>query len=171
MDYDQFRRMLQVNKHRLDDELEIHADIQERIGHERARLEVFEAEKKNELALCEARLTEQFKEDDPKTTKDQIEAKVIRSRERKAAWEAYQTARVERLRWDSLYDAWKARDFAVRTLARLFGDQYFANDPVLVRERRRRDENLDEQRAQLRQASARASADSKPQESGRRRID
>ena len=167
-DYDNYRKMLIVNKHRLDDELEVHADILERIGNECVRLEARAIELKDALARKEAQLTEELREeDDRKVTKDQIEARVVRHRERISAFESHQMARVEHQRWERLYEAWKARDFAVRKLADLFGTHYFANDPVVNRERERRNNELDERRAELRRASAQASSDGT---SSRRRI-
>lgn len=161
-DYDQYRRMLLVNKHRLDDELEVHAEILERIGDECVRLEARSLQLKDDLARTEARLTEDYREDGSKITKDQVEAKVIRDRDRIRAFEAHQIARVEHQRWERLYEAWKARDYAVRKLADLFGNQYFANDPVVSRERKRRDEELDAGRAELRRSSARATTEEQP---------
>jgi hypothetical protein len=157
--YDDYRKMLPVQKHRLDDELETHADILERVGSECARLESRSRELKSEAERVEARAYLQLREDDVKRTADELRAKVATSRDVVRAQEAHEIARLEWQRWEKLYDAWKLRDFSVRALGKLFGDGYFANDPIVSRERGRRDADYLERRDKMRKASQEAGGD------------
>lgn len=137
---DTYRKMLRINKHRLDDELEIQAEMMMQIGDalETATSRMMEA--KDELARIEGRVGESLKEDDPKLSIPALEAKVKRAPERTRAWERYQAAMKERGQWDRLWDSWKERGQSIKTLGSLFGSQYFASDPIVQRERTRRKE-------------------------------
>ena len=54
MDLQQIRGLLRIVKHRLDDELEIHAELQDRIGQEVASLSAVAAAAKTALEAAEA---------------------------------------------------------------------------------------------------------------------
>lgn len=120
-----YRDRLRVNKHRLDDELEVQAETQERIADRLSEAEMTAARLKDELAKTEARLTEDYREE-VKSTKDTVEAKVRRHKDRVDAWERHQEAVGDAAKWGHLLDAWKGRGKDIQALARLFGDQYFA---------------------------------------------
>lgn len=120
-----FRSRLRINKHRLDDELEVQAECQERIASRVTALEARALELKEELAKVEARLTEDFHSEE-RGTKDAREAKVRRHPERVKAWERHQEALQAASQWAGLLDAWKAKGKDLQALARLFGDSYFS---------------------------------------------
>lgn len=131
-----YRNMLRVNKHRLDDEFEVHAQVMDDICEMLTKAEGREEHTKNELKLIEARLFQEFKDGaDTKVTDKEADAQVMRSRERKNAWEAAQTAATERKEWDRLLQTWKAKETALRGLAGLFTSQYFVLTAHQVRER------------------------------------
>jgi hypothetical protein len=133
-DLQSFRNMLRINKHRLDDELEIQAEILDRIAQNVVRLDARQAELKEELAKVEGRLTLECKEDNPKMTVDEIKATVGRDKERATSWKAYRTAIAEHAEWDALYKAWAMRGKDIDVLARLYGSQYWQMDSVTGRQ-------------------------------------
>lgn len=132
------RAALRVNKHRLDDELEVQAEIQEDIAQRVSALEAAVADAKDNLAKVEARLNEDFR-DGERITKDAVEAKVRRHPDRNRAWEAHQQALRDHREFSDLLDAWKARAKDIQSLAKLFGDQYWALTSVHGPEGRQRD--------------------------------
>lgn len=132
----EYRAMLRVNKHRLDDALETQASDQEAIAEQVGAMAARMIEAKEDLAKIEARLTEDFRAGE-RTTKEVVEAKVRRSPERERAWVRYQSAVSDHAKWDALLDAWKARGKDIHALGRLFGDQYFAMTSVSGAERQR----------------------------------
>jgi hypothetical protein len=133
--YDQYRTMLPVLKHRLDDELEIQAQIMEQISSETVRFNVRMLECKLALDKVEARLTAELKDDDPKMTVAVIDGKVKRDPEREAAWKAYINALGEHGRWVGLQEAWRAKGFSIKGLGDLYAAQYFQLSSHQVRDR------------------------------------
>lgn len=125
---DVFRNMLRINKHRLDDELEIQAELQERISAHTARLNSRMLECKKGLDAEEARVIAQLKDNDAKLTNPQAEKEARRHRDYISAWQSYAVARQEHEEWLGLYEAWKSRGYQLKTLADLFSDQYFTID-------------------------------------------
>ncbi len=125
---DKFKAMLPIIKHRLDDELEIQPDIMGRIATQVVIHNSRMLEAKEELSRVEARLLEDLKYEESKVTKDHAEAKIRRHPDRIRAWEKYQQARADHEDWSFLLDAWKAKGFAISTLANLYHAQYYALD-------------------------------------------
>ena len=121
---ERWRALLRINRHQLDDALEVQAEHQERISDKVAEMDARVVDAKDNLAKTEAGLTEDFRES-AKSTKDVVEAKVRRHPERIKAWERYQEAARQLAQWQGLLDAWKARGKDLHALGRLFGDQYF----------------------------------------------
>lgn len=150
-----YRNMLRVNKHRLDDELEIQGEIMERIStqvvtHNSAAIDAKEA-----LVKVEGRLADDFRDDDPKATVGAIDAKVKRDPERVTRWEAYQRARAMHEAWQGLLDAWRQKGFSIKTLADLYASQYFSLSSTQSDQRQReRYDQVDAGRAALRRASS-----------------
>lgn len=153
-DIDTYRKMLAVNKHRLDDELEIQPDVMMRIASEVTTRNGRQLEAKDDLARIEAELAEELREDEPKLTVAGIDGKVRRHRSRLDAWRKYQAARTDYEDWAAMLEAWRQRGYTLKTLADLYSAQYFSTDSVVVNERRRRrEEQQDEARAEMRRAS------------------
>lgn len=164
--YEQFRAMLPIHKHRLDDELEIQAQLQEQISHEATIRNSRMLEAKEELAKTEARVSDDLRDDDPKITVAAVQAKLYRDPKRVRAWQEYQAARAEFERWDGLLSAWKQKGFSIKTLADLYASQYFALQAHQRKDRPDRPgwiasnstEDQDEARAKVRTASSRPRA-------------
>lgn len=127
--------MLRTNKHRLDDELEIHAEMQERISAElnHAAARMHEAEEA--LKRCESRLTLEFREQGDRGTMDDIKARVRRDTARREAWERLQERTSAHAEWEALLDAWKVKGYNVRDLALLYQSSYFAMTEHQLRHR------------------------------------
>jgi len=121
-----YRAMLPVNKHRLDDELEVQAEIQERISAEVVALNSSMLQAKDDLGKIESRLFLDLKDDGDKQTEAQIRARISRHEERVRAWRTFQEARQELELWEGLLKAWEKRGYSISTLADLYGRQYFS---------------------------------------------
>lgn len=139
-----FRDRLRINKHRLDDELEVQSELQEQIARILAEKNAQMLELKDDLGKTEARLIEDFREG---STKDLAEAKAKRHPDRTKAWERYQQAVRAFEEWSHLLDAWKARGRDLHTLGKLFGDSYFSLTSISGdRDRNRGRDRYDEMR-------------------------
>lgn len=128
------RALLRINKHALDDELEVQAEYQEEIGRRCELLEHRVSTLKDELARTEARLIEEFRDG---ATKDLAEAKAKRHPDRRQVWDRYQEAVEAHALYSNLLDAWKAKGKDIHALGKLFGDQYFSLTAKSVSHRRR----------------------------------
>lgn len=127
-DIRQYRNMLRISKHRLDDELEVQSQVLDDISSQLTILNSRMLEANDQLKLVEARLFRELKDDNDKMTDKAADAVVKQDPERKRAWQASQAARAEHEDWSGLYDAWKARGFALRELCGLYVAQYFTID-------------------------------------------
>ena len=132
MDYDlaYFRGRLKIDRSRLDDELEIHADHSDRIGRMVAKMTRAEAFAKRDLERTEAEEISRIIAGQVKTnaTAAASEARLTRSYQK--AWEDHQNA-LETLRlWESLGKAWYQRGFDLKALGDLYGHQYFRVDTL-----------------------------------------
>lgn len=121
-----YRALLPVNKHNLDDALEIQANTQEEISRELALANSKALEEKDRLAQIEGELADKIKDDDPSLSIPKVDAKVRRHRDRVAQFERWMRAREEHEQWLGMLDAWKARGYSIKTLAALYGEQYYA---------------------------------------------
>lgn len=150
-----YRGLLHISKHRLDDELEIQADHQERISAQVTRLNTRVLQAKEDLAKVEARLFLDFKDSDEKLTEAQVKAKILRHGERERAAKLLQECRQDHEEWSGLLDAWKGRGYNIKTLAELYGSQYFALRSVTPRTNRPPGESRSERAAREAEHSAR----------------
>lgn len=130
-----FRRLLRVNKHRLDDELETQAEVMDRISDQISALAARSSEADNDLKLTEARLFRGFKNDDEKLTDKAAESAVKRDSERIKAFRAAVSASQELAQWNGLHEAWKARGYSINKLCDLYVAQYFTKDSHRVSDR------------------------------------
>lgn len=121
---EQYQKMLFTNKLRLDDELELQAEVQYNIGAEVVRLNTKMLEAKDYLQRIEAQLLDDFKSD--KVTVDQAKGRVMRDPNRQKAWAGYQQLREVHELWDALLDAWITKGYKIADLAALYGSDYFA---------------------------------------------
>ena len=154
MTLDQIRAMLYINKHRLDDELQVQGDIMDRISTQVVLRNSAMIEAKDDLAKTEGRIAEDLRDTDVKMTVGMMDAKVKRDPERLRAWTRYQAARAAHEAWAGLLDAWKQKSYSIKTLADLYAANYFTLSNTQTSERQRqRDTSVDEGRAALRRAS------------------
>lgn len=159
---DVFRNMLRINKHRLDDELEIQAETQERISSHLARLNSRMLELKKSTDQTEASVIARLKDNDAKLSNPLAEKEAKRDREYMSAWQAYQVARQEYEEWLGLYEAWKSRGYQLKTLADLHGDQYFAIDYTTGKAAR--EAASDDARSRMREAAAQRNSEPAPEQ-------
>jgi hypothetical protein len=123
----QYRNAVRINKHRLDDELEIQAQFLEDIGRQVALLDAKCAELKEELERTESRILIDLRNRAAdKMAAQEISARVTTAPERIKASQLHAQAVHDLAEWKSLYEAWRGRGYALRTLADLHGQQYFS---------------------------------------------
>lgn len=122
--------MLPINRHRLDEELEINAQVMDDIGRSVAKANSLMLEAKKQVEIVEAQESERLREASDKMTNPQIEREVRRSRAYKDAWDHYQRLRHDHEEWESLYKAWTSRSYDLKALGELFAAQYFVIDSV-----------------------------------------
>jgi hypothetical protein len=128
-DIQHYRAQLRTNRLRLDEDLEVQAEMQEQISSRVSRMNTKVLEAKEQLALVEARLTQDLGEEQ-KLTVAELAAKVRRHRDRIEAFRAWMDAREEHEEWQGLLDAWKSKGFAMKDLGGLYASQYFAVNSV-----------------------------------------
>lgn len=131
-DLNQLRNQLRINRHRLDEELELQPYVAEQISREVATLNSRQLEAKEELARVEARLYLNLRDGADKITANEIDAKVKRDRDRIQANGSYQALRHEYEVWLGMQDAWRQRGFAIKNLCELFCADYFAQTQTSV---------------------------------------
>lgn len=120
-----FKAMLFVDKHGLDDALEVQAELMDRISTEVVRSNTLALDAKDSLLRVEAKLMEQVREEEGKISAAAAEAWAKRRPERIRAWDAYQGCREEHEAWQGLLDAWRQRGYSIKTLADLYAANYF----------------------------------------------
>lgn len=119
-----YRSMLAINKNNLDGELETQGQYQEEIGRQVAKVNSQQLASKDALSKVEAELFADLK-DGTKISNDLAQAEVKKDRRRVQAWDEYNTARQDFEEWVALYEAWKGRNYALKTLSDLYGGDYF----------------------------------------------
>lgn len=129
-DIDKYRRMLIVNRHRLDEELELQAHVLEEIGRRTAMAEAVATSAKDTSAEAEARMTRRLRQDDPRATVDLIKATITLDRECQTLRAREVHARMEADEWHALDKAWYQRGFDLKALGELFVAQYFTINSI-----------------------------------------
>lgn len=124
-----YRKMLPINRHRLDDELAINSEIQDHIGRQVAHSNTRLLDQKRRLDEIEARLFDELKLDS-KMTNPQVEREIKRNPEWRKQWVLWQSDRETHEQWESLYKAWITRSYDLKALCELHGQQYFALESV-----------------------------------------
>lgn len=127
---------MKINKHALDDELEIQADTLHRISEfmADARDAMERAEDKLDSEEADAFIEVSDMHRARKMNLDYIKNNVRNDPRRKAAWIAHREAALDFEKWENLYYAWKQRSYALTSLAELATASYYAVDST--RERR-----------------------------------
>lgn len=147
--YEQYKGMLRVDKLRLDDELELHADVRQRIAEEVARLNTRMLESQDELKRVESRALEDAKDGN---TEAVAKGKALRDPDRRRAFAVFQERRETYEMWKELLESWDAKGHKLRDLGSLYIGDYFAIKTVDRTEHRPRREvhPADEGRTEVR---------------------
>lgn len=121
----EFRALLRINKHALDDALEQQPEVMDRISQQVTRAESAMLFLKDELAKVEGKLFSEAKAEDRKLTKDEIDSEIRHNPKRLRAFEDYQTAKAEHDEWSGLLEAWRTRGFSINKLGDLYAANYY----------------------------------------------
>ena len=172
--YDQYRAMLPTNKHRLDDELEMQAQVMEDISSEVVKQNQRVQTTKLSLDQIEARLAANIRDDEARITAAQVEGKVKRDPEWIKARQLYVSAVADHGQWLGLLEAWRQKGYSIKTLADLYAAQYFTISSHQSHERLGSNTTIGLDTMTQRLALRRAMAGAIPQETaatpGRRRL-
>lgn len=126
---DTYYNLVPIQKHRLDDELAIQAELMFRITSSKAASSARARDLKDQLERAEAKIyRETALNSVTKMTVPELNGCVARDPERIRRWEAYQAAVVEAEKWEGLVEAWKQRGFALKSLADLYLANYYTVD-------------------------------------------
>ena len=123
---------IRVNRHRLDEELELQGEFAYWIGHMVAQKDGQVDSFADEVKRTEARLSAEARERLDKPTEKEIEAWVRRQPERITAFEQLQVAKVDAGRWAAAAEGWKQRSYALKSLAALYSSDYWAQRTTTV---------------------------------------
>lgn len=115
--------MLAINRHNLDAELEVQADVMERISAEMVKANTAHRQTKDDLARIEGELSSDLKGE--KTNAEERAARIKRNPARQTAWRELQEAQAMAEQWQGLYDSWKQRGYSIKTLSDLYAANYF----------------------------------------------
>jgi hypothetical protein len=126
MELSEVRALLPINRHRLDDHLTTNSAVMEEIGREVAHRAGAVRDLKRRLDTLEAKLIAELKEDDPKMSNPVAEKGAKRDPAWQHLWQEMHLAQCEEGEWEAAQTAWKQRSFDLRSMADLFGHQYFA---------------------------------------------
>ena len=127
---DYFRGRLRVNRHRLDDELELQADHMDRIGREVAQATRAEADARRSFERAEATIIREAMQDDGKLSHAKASSDAKLHRDWEKPWTVYQNAKQTLLEWESVQKSWYQRGFDLTALGELFAHQYFVVDSL-----------------------------------------
>ena len=131
----ELKKMLIINKHRLDDELEIQAQVQFEIS---SSLEIANARQsrlENEMEEYDAKLLLSLRKGDVKRTVAELQAEILTSGDHQPWLDDLHIAKHEAAQWHGMYEAWKQRGFALKSLADLSMSNYFVVDTTYEKNR------------------------------------
>lgn len=128
MDYNDYGRIMPIAKNRLDDEFEMHAEVQLHIGEEMAKFSARKDEAKESLARVDAEIYQEVAARDERLSDAKILREVVRDDRHIRAHQLYVAATRELARWTNLYDSWRSRGYMLRSLADLWISNYYAPD-------------------------------------------
>lgn len=129
-DYDTFQRLLPIQKHELDEELALQAEFLHHISQHLVKAKSRAAQAKDRLEQTEARLYASYKASEGKITVQELHGLVTQNRERIQDFQTHQAALDNLGDWEGMYEAWKARGFALRSLVDLRLSNYYTPDSI-----------------------------------------
>lgn len=124
----EFSALLPIRKHELDYELERHPSILFDVGSQMAAANARLAQAKDDLDVIESELADDIREGDPKLGSAKIMVKVNAHPRRTKSAREVMSAKREAEEWSYLYESFKARGFALKSMCDLFIANYFAPD-------------------------------------------
>lgn len=127
-DISTYRSMLRIQKHRLDEELELQAELLHKISEHVVISKSRSLDDKDSLERLEGQIYSDAKEDNPKATVAELNGITQNDADRIAAFKKYQRSRHEQEDWEGLHEAWKARGFAIRALVDLSLASYYTSE-------------------------------------------
>lgn len=133
MELKAIEKRLPIDKHHLDEELEIQAQLQYFISSKAAELSEELSSAKESLKLVEAGLVKEFAQRDTKMTVKQLDSAVQLSEAFLVASEEVRDIQKELDKAHGLLDAWRQKGFALKALADLSMTNYYAIDSTSVR--------------------------------------
>ena len=123
-----FKALLRIDKHSLDEELESQSEYLGEVGREAARLASVRDYAKDKLKRVEARRALEIRSEAGKRlTVDQIQAMVLVDKERRAALTAYLEADKAANEAEADREAWRSRGYALPALVTLFSAGYWVD--------------------------------------------
>ncbi len=125
-----FRKMLRINKHRLDDELELQAELMYWISEHLVKITSQTAHLKNELEKLDAVIISELKESGQKGAANLLAGKAKEDPERESTWMRYQVSLADQMKWEYMLEAWRSRGFALTGLGNLYSANYFSPTSV-----------------------------------------
>lgn len=139
LNYEELVAKLPIDKHGLDDELEMQAAIQhmisEQLSKAREHMELME----NELESCESsayiKVMGTAVDGGKKPSVEYAKSMVKSDRTRKQKWLDFNEARRDFEKWEGLYYAWRSRNDALQGLAKLAVANYFAVETTYDKDR------------------------------------
>lgn len=135
-----FQALLPIRKHRLDEELELQGEVLYRIGERKAAANSVMQRAKDDLASVEAEVYTRARDSVTKITVQELQGIVQRDPKRRAAWLDYVEAREVFERWESLYESWRSRGFALKALGELYISSYYTTESVGSTQRHQQDQ-------------------------------
>lgn len=129
----EIERRLVIDKHQLDDELMVQAQIQYAIVEKVSALTEDYSKSRELLKIIESEIVQDLTAGDSKHTVKQLDALIQSSAEYQDAAQGLREAQKDLDKAQGLLDAWKQRGFALKALADLSLSNYYAMDSTSSR--------------------------------------
>jgi len=144
LNYQEIKDRLTINKHLLDDELEVQAAIQHMISELLSRSTQSVERLENELEEIESRIYINKSGElhaGKKPSVEYLKASVRTDGRRREKFLELIAARAEHERWEGLYYAWRSRNNALESLSKLAVANYFVVESTYDRNREASERN------------------------------
>lgn len=122
----ELKNMLRINKHRLDDELELQAQIQFDISEALTKANSRQARLESEMEEYDAKLYINMRKSEIKRTVADLQAEILTSGDHQSWLDDIHIAKHQAAEWHGMHEAWKQRGFALKSLSDLAMSNYFA---------------------------------------------
>lgn len=129
----ELKGMLKINKHKLDDELEVQAHVHFQISEKLSGAIGRQQRLESEMEEYDAKLLLSMRKSDVKRTVAELQAEILTSGDHQSWLDDLHIARHEVAEWQGMYEAWKQRGFALKSLADLAMSNYYNVDTTYQR--------------------------------------